>query len=191
MKSSSIQRFLRPTSKGVFNWLGQPVHGVERTLYETLVLYGIEKPFALREIASEIGVAANDLARALFALNRSESISLLDIEPDRHHKGWGQPGLADLPEILASAALPGQKFLLSTADGFQLARVGYGLYEAEAMAVELLHGKTENLLMATDSMLPVYIQDQTLILSSSQKIDKAHGAWLHLAYRLLASFSKT
>ena len=192
MENTSSQRYLRPTARGVFNWLGKPAQGLERRLFEALLLRGSETPFHLRALAQQMEGPAKDMAKALFALNRSESISLLETEPDRHSKGWGQGGLAELSAMLAVAGGAGQQMLLSTADGFPIARAGYGMYEAEVIAVQVLQDlrapdapEAEEL----ETLAMLYLNSQKLVLSAARPIDRRNPVWVNIAYRLLSAFA--
>lgn len=178
------QRYLRPTSKGVFNWLGKSEQSLERRLFETLVIQGKETPFELRTIAKKMAVPPTELARALFSLNRSESLSLLENGPSKHGKGWASEGMAELSEMLALIADPGQKIVLSSHDGFQLARVGYGLYEADVLSVQ--HSKAISEASAVPYVAALHIGGRWFILSASSSIDKGKQKWLDLAYLLLS-----
>ena len=186
------QRYLRPTPKGVFNWLGKPEASLERRLFETLVVHGRETPFELRAIAQEMEVPHTALAKALFSLNRTESLSLMETEPDKHGKGWAGDGLAELSEVLALTAEPGQKLVLATHDGFQLARVGYGLYEADVLAVQ--HAQEDRTSLAAAPLSHVaalFVGQRWFVLTASSAIDRNKQEWVHLAYLLLSAFADT
>ena len=189
-------RHLRPTSKGVLRWLGQTEPSCERRLFETLVRAGRETPLDMPAIAARLQTPVRDVAKALFALNRSESVSVIEDAPDRHQKGWREAGLAGLSEDMASMTRPGQSLLLATEDGFQIARVGWGVYEADVMAVqqqlraagEGAGGQTPTAGDASHAQLMV--AGRCFHICGTAPLDREHGAWLRLAYRLLSAFDQ-
>ena len=187
--SVPMQRYLKPTSRGVFNWLSKPEGGLERRLFEHLVCVGRETPLGIPEIAEQLSASARDLAKALFALNRSESLSLIEPEQYRAGKGWGQAGLAEISQVLAQATKPGQYMLLST-DGFQIARIGCSAYEGDVMSVRQEQayraGSAAPELNSGNACL--LVGARRFYVNSSAELDRSNPIWVNLAYRLLTAF---
>lgn len=190
METTKLSRHLRPTPKGVVRWLSQSEQTSERALFEQLILAGEETPLQMADMATTLGMNVKDVARTLFSLNRAESVSVLEHAPDRHAKGWGAQGLAGLSEELARMTRPGQYMVLSTEDGFQLARAGCGAYEGDVIAASQRAGRDAS---PSGSRFPgqtlLYAGGKGFILTSSSVLDVSHPAWLRLAYRLLSQLN--
>lgn len=187
--TTSTQRYLKPTARGVFNWLSVPEGSLERRLFEHLVCVGRETPLGIPEIAQQLGVHTRDLAKALFALNRSESLSLIEPEQYRAGKGWGQGGLAEVPQVLAQATKPGQYMLLST-EGFQIARIGCSTYEGDVMSVRQAQAYAAGN-MAQDlnnGNACLIVASRRFYINSSAALDRSNPIWVNLAFRLLTAF---
>ena len=189
MSLAETHRHLRPNPKGVLRWLAVPDESPERLLFERLILAGKDTPLRMNDFAESLSMSVKDVAKTLFALNRAESVSVRELPPDRHEKGWASAGLAGLSEELASMTRPGQRILLSTDDGFQIARVGCGAYEGDVIAVrqqvESAAGRLDEGDGRADLHARLYVAGKGFHLSSSAALDRSHPAWIRLAFRLL------
>ena len=185
--TASTQRYLKPTARGVFIWVSVPEGGLERSLFEHLVCAGRETPLGIPEIAEQLGASSKDLAKALFALNRSESLSLIEPEQFRAGKSWAQPGLAEMSQVLAQVTKPGQYMLLSM-DGFQIARIGCSAYEGDVMAVRQEQAFGAGNTVSEPHSASLQVRGRRFYINSSAALDRSNPLWVNFAYRLLTAF---
>jgi hypothetical protein len=130
MTAPAAQRHIRPWG-GVFHWLDRPADDADRRLFVHLVLAGQPLPLRMDEMASTLQMGVRDVAKALFALNRQECVSVLS---DRCDWSWQAEGLAGLGQDLHSTAQEGQSLVLASGDGLLLACTGLAEAQAEVVA---------------------------------------------------------
>lgn len=175
-------RTLIPTPAGVIASLGQAEASVERLLFEHILRAGHPVPIDMRGFAAALGRPVADVARALFALHRQQRLSVLEQAPPVR-ASWAATGLAGLVDDLLALATPGQCLLLSSADGFCLARVGWTTYEAEVLAARTAPPRHPT----SDVLVSLHVGARTFRLSANAPIDTHHTALLQLGHRLLHS----
>lgn len=184
-EASAKWRFIRPAARGVFRWLDAPGSSPERTLFESLVLVGNDSWLDLHRIGEAVNLPPRDAARALFALNRSESVSVIENAPDRFDKGWAQSGLSGLAEDLAALIQPGQSLLLASDDGFAIASAGCSAYEADVLAVPRAPADGA----ADPRQAHLQFGDKGFRVIGSHPLDRNQMSWLSVAYRLITALS--
>lgn len=173
-------RHFIPTPAGVLAWLGQPSSNDGRRLFEHLLLTGRSQPIDMPGMAAALGLTVATIARIMFALNRNQSISVLEQAPSARET-WARTGLSGLTDDLVALASPGQKLLLASADGFSIARVGWSSYEAEVMA----NRQPRHYTTGQGEIWPLYFGSRCMYLSSDSRIDPKNRALLSLGFRLL------
>lgn len=130
MTAPVAQRHIRPWG-GVFHWLERPADDADRRLFVHLVLAGQPLPLRMDDMASTLQMSVRDVAKALFALNRQECVSVLS---GRCDSSWPAEGLAGLAQDLHSTAQEGQSLVLASGDGLLLACTGLAEAQAEVVA---------------------------------------------------------
>lgn len=173
-------RYLLPAPGGVLAVLSQPPQGAERRLFEHLLLAGRALPLDMPALAEVLGLSSQEVARAVFALNRNQHITVLESEPHARD-GWAQGGLAGLSLDLVTLALPGQKILLSSGDGVSIARVGWSPYEADVMAARPLG----SLSPGQWEVWKLQIAGRSFRLCANARVDQRHPVLRQFGYRLL------
>lgn len=179
-------RFIRPAARGVFRWLDTPEGSAERTLFESLVLAGNDSWLDLHRIGDAVNLQPREAARALFALNRSESVSMIENAPDRFDKGWARSGLNGLAEDLAALIQPGQSLLLASDDGFAIASAGCSAYEADVLAVPRSTGADA---AADPRQAHLQFGGKGFRVIGSHPLDRNQMHWLSVAYRLITALA--
>jgi len=180
MATLDTARHLIPSPAGVLTWLGRPVASTERRLFEHILRAGRPLPIDMHGLAAALSLPTATVARTLFALNRHQSLSVLET-PAEARQSWAETGLAGLSDELAALATPGQTLLLSGADGFCIARAGWTRYEAEVMAAR----RPEDHRHHQGEIMPLYFGSRCFYLSANARIDLKNPALLRLAHRLL------
>jgi len=173
-------RYLIPTPAGVLACLGQPPGSEQRRLFERILLNGRPQPIDMPGWGTELGHPVAAIARILFGLNRSQSVSVLEEAPPSN-LAWAHTGLNGLINDLVALATPGQKLLVASADGFSIARVGWSSYEADVMATRQPRDYTPS----QGEIWPLYLGSRCFYLSANARIDQKNPALLNLGYRLL------
>lgn len=173
-------RHFIPTPAGVLSCLGQLTGGDERRFFEHILLTGRPQPIDMPGFGAALGQPVAAIARIMFALNRTQSISVLEEAPSARST-WARTGLSGLTNDLVALASPGQKLLLASDDGFSIARVGWSSYEAEVMA----NRRPRDYTPGHGEIWPLYLGSRCMYLSSNARIDQKNPVLLHLGYRLL------
>jgi len=173
-------RHLIPTPAGVLAGLGQPPGSEERRFFEHIFLAGRPLPIDMPGFGTALGLPVATIARLMFALNRTQAISVLEEAPSAR-LAWAHTGLSGLTNDLLGLATPGQKLLLASADGFSIARVGWSPYEADVMANRQPKDYAPN----QGEIWPLYLGSRCFYLSSNAKIDRKNSVLLNFGYRLL------
>lgn len=180
MPTPDSARHLTPSPGGVLTWLGQPMVSLERRLFEHILLTGRPQPIDMHGLAEQLGEPVAAIARALFALNRHQSLSILEEAPAARG-GWQVVGLGGLADELVALASPGQRLLLASADGLCIARAGWTRYEAEVMAARPPEDHRRN----HGEIVPLHFAGRSFQLSCNARIDLRNPALLRLGHRLL------
>jgi hypothetical protein len=177
-------RYIMPTPAGMLSRLGVPQMSDERRLFEHVLLCGRPQPVDMAAFGVALGLSVASIARLMFALNRTQSISVLE-EPPSARVAWAESGLAGLGDNLAALAIPGQKLLLSSADGLCIARVGWTAYEADVMATR----EPRDYQPSMGEIFPLHVGTRCFYLSANARIDQKNTVLLNLGYRLLQGCS--
>lgn len=130
---ATAMRHLRPRGQGAFTWLNRPADDDARRVFVHLLLAGQPVPLQMDDLAERLRMRTQALVKALFALNRQESVSV--IEGTGAAASWQADGLlAGLNQDLADVARIGQGLVLASADGLALGQTGLLNPQAEAIA---------------------------------------------------------
>lgn len=193
-RDTARERFVRPTAAGMFRRFASHDASVERRLLEWLVLAGRRSALKVQDFSSALNAEPQALARALFTLQHDGAL-VVTLEPSGRTPTttWSGEGLDGIAQILVRMTEPGQRTLLSTSDGFPVARAGCSAYEADVWAVQQAdHAWTPSADAThgpgTADSVRLHLAGRDFVLSSSQPLDRNHDAWLELAYRILAAF---
>ena len=173
-------RYIMPTPAGMLSRLGQAPGGDERRLFEHVLLTGRPQPVDMAAFGVALAMPVATIARLMFALNRTQSITVLEEAPSSRVT-WAESGLAGLADDLAALAIPGQKLLLSSADGLSIARVGWTPYEADVMATR----QPSDYRPSMGEIFPLYVASRCFYLSANARVDQKSPVLLNLGYRLL------
>ncbi|MDH5206687.1 MAG: hypothetical protein OEW36_13590 [Hylemonella sp.] len=173
-------RYLTPSAAGVLPMLGRNPADEERRLFEYFLMAARPQVIDMAVFGEALDLPLATIARIMFSLNRSQSISVLD-QPPSARVTWETSGLSGLADDLAALALPGQKLLLSTADGFCVARVGWSSYEADVMATR----EPTDISPSLGEIFPIHHGSSCFYLSANARIDQKNTALLNLGHRLL------
>lgn len=193
---AATTRYVCPTPAGVFRWLGNPETSPERRLFELLITQGRRSVLRVPDFAAQLNEPSRPLASALFALLRHSSIVTSEgNQPTGAHSDWSGDGIAGLTDVLVSAMQPGQRMLLSTDDGFQIACAGCSAYEADVWAVKQSLAIPPQAAASANPAEPqdpksisLYFGAARFILSSSHPLNPADKAWMSLARRMLKAY---
>ena len=170
MQPPETLRFIKVTATGVLHWLAQPDAGPERAVIECLLSMDGKTPVNLRAMSASLSWPMAQLARVLFALNRSQGIQVDMDAPLRDESGG---------DALAGT---GQRALLASSDGLCLAAIGWSDEEAEQMAGRLAPvSEQEN----TAPVLTWFFARERVVLCVDAGVDQRDPAWVGVARRLL------
>lgn len=128
--ATAQQRYIRPWG-GVLHWLDQPADDDARRMFVHLLLAGRPVPLQMDDMAATLQMSMREVAKALFALNRKECVSVLERPCDA---SWLADGLAGLSQDLSATAKEGQSLVLASEDGLLLACAGLPEAKAEVIA---------------------------------------------------------
>lgn len=175
------QRYLAPSGNGVLHCLGEASNTLVKQLFTYLLRQGKPTVLDTKALAEKLQVSHADFARSLFALNRAGGLTV--IEPEQiMPASWAYTGLAELQTELMALAKHNQKIMLSSDDGFCLARTGSTQYEAETIAALIPRTPPQQLAECR----PLYFGQNKYYISSNILMDERSPAMLRLAYRLQA-----
>lgn len=182
-------RYISPTSSGVLRWLADDRDTSERQLFELLVRSGNTTELRVPRFAGDLHAAPRAIASAMFALQRAGSIVLCEGQRARAaDRDPSDTGLATITRLLVDVTRPGQRTLLSTDDGFPVARAGCSAYEAEVWAVQQSQaGLALNVDDLTKPLRVVRLRlgGRGFIVSSSSGIERDDSFWISLSHRIL------
>ncbi len=180
MQPSETLRFIKVTATGVLHWLAQPDAGPERAVIECLLSMDGRRPVNLRAMSASLSWSMAQLARVLFALNRSRAIQVDMDAPLRDESGGD--ALAGLDNDLQTLAGTGQRALLASSDGLCLAAIGWSDEEAEQMAGRLApESEQEN----TAPVLTWFFARERVVLWADAGVDQCDPTWVGVARRLV------
>ncbi|MDP2451150.1 MAG: hypothetical protein Q8M93_19845 [Polaromonas sp.] len=180
MQPPETLRFIKVTATGVLHWLAQPDAGPERAVIECLLSMDSQRPVNLRVMSASLSWPVAQLARVLFALNRSQGIQV-DLDAPLRDESGGD-ALAGLDDDLQTLAGTGQCALLASNDGLCLGAVGWSDEEAEQMAGRLaLESGQAN----TAPVLTWFFARERVVLCADPGVDQRDPAWVGVARRLL------
>lgn len=177
---STAPSWLSAHPVGVLTWLLHAGHSQERALFEHLLLQDDATRTDAQALARSTGQDPGTVARALFALVRTESLSVHVERPAPFVYRTG--GLTCLQADLLDLAQPGQKLLLASHEGFCLASVGCTRYEETVLAASA--GNASGAMH--DHAL--HFANHHIHLMTSRPIDRRNPALLHLGRRLLVFY---
>lgn len=177
---SAPPSWLRAHPVGVLTWLLKPGHSVERALFEHLLVQDAAVATDVHELARRLGETSAVVARALFALVRTESLAVHVASPSASVYRAG--GLAHLQTDLLELGRPGQKLVLASDDGFCIASVSCTRYEEEVLAAS---AGTRGGALQTHTLR---FGGHRVDLVASEPIDRRSPALLHLGRRLLSFY---
>ncbi|MCL1622591.1 hypothetical protein [Ralstonia pseudosolanacearum] len=177
---STAPSWLIPHPVGVLTWLLHAGDSEERALFEHLLLRADATRTDAQALARSTGQNRSAVARALFALVRTESLSV-HVEPPTPFI-YRNGGLACLQADLLELAQPGQKLLLANHEGFCLASVGCTRYEESVLAAAAGGAKGA----MHDHAL--HFANHRIHLMTSRPIDGRNPALLQLGRRLLVFY---
>ncbi len=165
---------------GVLMWLFKPAQCIERVLFEYLLLQDAATVTDVPALARRIGEPSAAVARALFALVRTESLSVHVEAPPAF--AYREGGLAHLQADLLELSRSGQKLVLASHEGLCMASAGCTRYEEDVLAASA---------GTTGSGLHTHtwqFGDRRIDLVASGPVDGRSQALLHLGRRLLSFY---
>lgn len=180
MQSSEPVRFIDVTPFGALNWLGQPERSPERDVIERLLSMDCPRPVNLRAMSAGMSWPMADLARVLFALNRSQGVQVGIDNPLRDVSGGDE--LAGLEDDLQTLAGVGQRALLASSDGLCIAASGCSGEEADLMAGGLSPGGEVG---NAAQVLTLFFARERVVFCADTSVDLSHPSWVPMVRRLL------
>lgn len=174
--------FIKVTATGVQHWLAQPGAGQERAVIECLLSMDGQRPVNLRVMSASLSWPVAQLARVLFALNRSQGIQVDMDAPLRDESGGD--ALAGLDgDLQTLAGRPGQRALLASNDGLCMAAVGWSdEEEADQMAGRLAPGSGPGNAAQVQTW---FFARERVLLYAEAGVDQRDPVWISLGRRLL------
>lgn len=172
-------RFVAVTAAGVLAWITQPQRSPERDVVEHLLDRDADQGIDLRALGQRLGVPMPELARVLFALNRSGGLRVSVKAPAP--AAPGARALAGLQEDLQALAGNGQRALLASRDGLCISAVGWLPSQASRLAA--CRQPAPDATAVVQAKL-CFAREAVTVLATAD-IDRGHSAWVGLVRRLL------
>ncbi|CAN5398113.1 hypothetical protein BH10PSE16_BH10PSE16_42440 [soil metagenome] len=180
-----MSRYLQPKPGGVLTWLSVRPPSLERRLFEHLLATPEAVELNVQALASALCHPVQAVARALFALNRQASIEVQDSAPraaasPAMRKGL-RPGIAGLAQDLVEISGKCGEIMLSSDDGFCIARAGLSAERAELLAAHLPLDKGS----VMNIQMQLVFAGRTLYFCASPGVDLKHPVMLRLGTHLV------
>lgn len=174
MNTAARRRYLDPTPLGVLSGLALPAPTLERDLIERLLLQGPQTALDVGELAVALGLEADTVARAMFALNRQHWVAVrVEAAAAPECCGLQQGLMLDLERLAADAA----GVVLACSSGLALGAGRCDGDEAAAVAAGLHAGYA--------TLATLHFALERITVRAQPGVDAGHPAWVSLGRRLL------
>jgi len=175
-----VSRYLEVQAQGLLAWLGSPPDTPAQKVFTGLLRLPHSVALVPARLADQFGLELPELSRALFELNRRQSLLVTDRAYD--HGGDFRYDFALLCEDLRSLAVGTPQLMLASADGLCLARQGLSEEDCLQAAAHCHDGPDAGFSL----MAPLHLGATVLRLFSRAGIDAASPALLRLVRRLIS-----
>lgn len=186
MSAPADTRHVRPWGPGLLQGLALAPRSVARRVLAQLLIAGETVPLDLPALAQRLALRPGEVGKALFALNRTGCIAVLD---SRDEANWQPAALAELPNALAELAEPQQGLVLASADGLVIAFTGLNAAAAQALAAQISLNDGAPRPQAAPwgdwQAAALWAGAQRLVLMWSHSLGVQHAAWLRVTAGLL------
>lgn len=174
-----VTRYLELQARGAAQWLSSPPVSSAQKVVWGLLQMPHAAPLVPAELASRFDLEVAEFSRALFELNRSQALQVIEQAQDH-----AEHFVYDFELLRADLRLLGTgtpQLMLASADGLCLAQ--HGLPEDVCMRQAVLchHGASQEF----PSVLPLYLGERAVHLCSPGAIDASNSALLRLARRMI------
>lgn len=179
-----MNRYLEIRAPGIVDWLSRPPDSPAQQVFWGLLQLPCSVPLVPAQLAERFGMNLPDLSRALFELNRRNSLLVtheaVDHAPEFDHD------FALLCEDLRSLAEETPRLMLATADGLCLAQHGLPKEVCTQQAAICHQGPNQEF----PCVIPLHLGSRTVRLCSPQPIPASSAALLRLARRLIGLLTR-
>lgn len=173
-----MSRYLDLQAPGLAQWLGRAPTSPAQRVYLGLLQLPRSAPLAPARLAERFGLDLPDFSRALFELNRSNSVQVRETQEDHGTDFAADHALlcTDLGRLAGPAPA-----LLAGDDGLCLAQQGLSEAACTEQAARCHQGPSREF----PCVLPLYLGARPVHLCSPHPIDTTSAALLRLARRLI------
>ena len=173
-----MNRYLDIQAQGVVDWLCSPPESPAQKVFAGLLRLSDSAVLVPAQLAEQFGLNLQDFSRALFELNRRQSVQVIP-EPQNHADEL-RADFALLCADLGDLAAQAQPLLLASNDGLCLAQQGLAEEACIKQAAECHRGENPQF----PHVLPLHLSSGLFRLCSPAPIRTSHAALLRLARRL-------
>ena len=173
-------RYLDVQAPGVLEWLGRQPDSPAQKVFAGLLRLPHSAPLLPARLAEQFGLDLPDFSRALFELNRHQSLRVTE-----HPSTYRSDFHYDFPllcEDLRCLATGKPQIMLATPDGLCLAHQGLAEHDCMRWAARCHEGPDAEI----PHVVPLYFGSTLLRLCSSTTINMTSPALLRLARRLIS-----
>jgi hypothetical protein len=181
MTSAKPLCYVVVTASGVLNWMTQAHAAPERLVLEQLLEGDTSQAIDMRALSLRLQWPLKDLARVVFALNRSQDVQVSVTPP----ASAGRATLAALSEPLHQLTQHSGPALIASSDGLCIAVMGWTRAQADQLAAQLSLPVASKVVQTT-----LRFAHQAVTLMASREPDRNHPAWVELARCLLPTCGK-
>lgn len=174
-----MTRYLEIQTQGVLAWLGEPPVAPAQRVFSGLLHLPRSAPLVAAQLAEQFGMDLQEFSRALFELNRRQSLRVTEQALD--HTAQFHFDFALLCEDLRELGADQPGLLLATADGLCLAQQGLPEEVCIRQAALCHRGPSQEF----PRVIPLHVGNRTVYLCSAQDIDPSSAALLRLTRRLI------
>ena len=175
-----MNRYLEVQAQGLLEWLGSPPDAPAQKVYSGLLHMQHSATLAPARLAHQFGLELPEFSRALFELNRRQSLQVTEHACD--HTSDFHYDFALLCEDLRSLAAGTPQLMLASADGLCLSRQGLSDEDCLNEAACCHQGPGAGFALVA----PLHLGATVLRLCSRASIDAASPALLRLVRRLIS-----
>ncbi|KRI01028.1 hypothetical protein [Curvibacter sp. PAE-UM] len=175
-----MSRYLEVQAQGLLEWLGRPPTSPAQKVFSGLLRLPHSVALIPARLADQFGLELPDLSRALFELNRRQSLLVTDRACD--HAGDFRYEFDLICEDLRSLAPGSPELMLAGTDGLCLAQQGLSEDTCLHQAARCHDGADAGFALVA----PLHLGATVLHLCSRTRIDADSPALLRLVRRLVS-----
>lgn len=175
-----MNRYLDVQAQGVLEWLGSPPDSPAQKVFAGLLRLPHSAPLLPARLAEQFGLDLQEFSRALFELNRRQSLQVTE-QPSDYRSDFHYD-FSLLCDDLRSLAQGEPQIMLASADGLCLAQQGLAEEACLRQAARCHEGPDAELALVA----PLHLGSTMLRLCSRTTINMASPALLRLARRLIS-----